>query len=306
MFDLYATIWRATWRSQILLILLSVAIAALAAVPLSYQKEIINALAASGTTRTQVLTLCGGMMGVILLSLALKWLMGFRSGVLGEDVTRRLRGAIYANGVEDNGQDLGKGTVAAAVTAEAEELGKFTGGAISEPVVQIGTLISVVSFIAATQPRLGLIALGMILPQAVLVLATQPKVNDLVARRVRILRRSTDRITEEDVDRASQEVMDGFDAIFETRRTMFLWKLSTKFLLSAINGAGTVIVLALGGLLVLEGRTDVGTVVAATTGLGRLQGPTTFLIAFYRQVSATRVKYELLREVVRRPDQRAG
>jgi hypothetical protein len=35
--------------------------------------------------------------------------------------------------------------------------------------------------------------------------------------------------------------------------------------------------------------------VAATTGLTRLQGPTAFLIAFYRAVSANRVKFELLR-----------
>jgi ABC-type bacteriocin/lantibiotic exporter with double-glycine peptidase domain len=49
--------------------------------------------------------------------------------------------------------------------------------------------------------------------------------------------------------------------------------------------------------MVLDGKTDVGTVVAATMGLGRIQGPTSFLIAFYRQVSANRVKFELLRGV---------
>jgi ABC-type bacteriocin/lantibiotic exporter with double-glycine peptidase domain len=84
---------------------------------------------------------------------------------------------------------------------------------------------------------------------------------------------------------------------------MFLWKLSTKFGLSAINGLGTVSVLVLGGWLVIEGRTDVGTVVAATLGLSRLQAPTAFMMAFYRQVSATRVKYDLLREVMVAPTQ---
>ena len=58
--------------------------------------------------------------------------------------------------------------------------------------------------------------------------------------------------------------------------------------------------LMLGGWLVLQGRTDVGTVVAATLGLSRLQGPTAFLIAFYRQVSANRVKFELLRDILPR------
>jgi ABC-type bacteriocin/lantibiotic exporter with double-glycine peptidase domain len=90
-------------------------------------------------------------------------------------------------------------------------------------------------------------------------------------------------------------VLEDFDRIYGVRRTMFRWKLSTKFLVSAINGAGTVAVFVLGGLLVLQGRTDVGTVVAATMGLSRLQGPNTFLFSYYREVSANRVKYELLR-----------
>jgi len=63
---------------------------------------------------------------------------------------------------------------------------------------------------------------------------------------------------------------------------MFIWKLSTKFVLSALNGASMIAVLLLGGLLVIDGR---------------IQGPTAFLIAFYRQVSATRVKFELSRDV---------
>jgi ABC-type bacteriocin/lantibiotic exporter with double-glycine peptidase domain len=68
-------------------------------------------------------------------------------------------------------------------------------------------------------------------------------------------------------------------------------------MLSVINGAGTVGVLMLGGWLVLQGKTDVGTVVAATRGLNRILGPPAFLIAFYRQVSANRIKFELMLEL---------
>ena len=136
----------------------------------------------------------------------------------------------------------------------------------------------------------------MIVPQVILVLGTQGQVNRLVGERVHVLRHATDKCATTNFDQFNQGVVDDFDTIFETRRSIFIWKLSTKFLLSAINGAGMVGVLALGGAFVISGETDVGTVVAATIGLGRLQGPTGFLIAFYRQVSATRVKYELLRD----------
>ena len=135
----------------------------------------------------------------------------------------------------------------------------------------------------------------MIAPQIFLVWFTQKKVNTLLAERVRLLRHATDQITETDLQQLEQEILQDFDQIYDVRKVMFRWKLSTKFLLSAINGAGTVIVFVLGGLMVLEGRTDVGTVVAATLGLNRLYGPTAFLISFYRQVSSNQVKFELLR-----------
>jgi len=298
MFALYSAIWRVSARRQISLIVLSLIIAGLAAVPLSYQKDIINGLTDGSLDRDGLVWLCIGMFALILLSLILKWLMGYLSSVLGEDTIRLLRNRIYTVSSSNHAEDVQGGTLATMVSAEAEELGKFTGGAFSDPVVQIGTLISVIGFIASTQPGLGAIALCMIVPQVILVLLTQAQVNRLVAERVRILRRSTDQIVAQDIEGEKQAVLDDFDRIFETRRRMFIWKLSTKFVLSAINGAGTVAVLALGGWLVLKGRTDVGTVVAATIGLGRIQGPTAFLIAFYRQVSATRVKFELLQDLV--------
>ncbi len=299
MLKLYAAIWRASSGRQIILILLSLAIAALAAAPLEFQRDIINHLTAQDIEKEKILLLGSGMMGVILLSLALKWLLGYRSGTLGEDIIRLIRQRLYvrAADVGETGEDVRHGTMSTAISAEAEELGKFAGGAFSDPVVQIGTLISVIGYISSTQPGLGLIAISMILPQIAIVLISQRKVNIFVAERVRILRASTDNMTAEDLDKVAHEINERFDAIYETRRKMFIWKLSAKFLLSAINGAGTVGILVLGGWLVMNGKTDVGTVVAATSGLARIQGPTSFLIAFYRQVSANRIKYDLILEL---------
>lgn len=299
MLQLYSAIWRASAGRQVILILLSLSVAALAAAPLEFQRDIINHLTSDNIEAPHLLLLGAGMMGVILLSLALKWVLGYRAGTLGEDMIRRIRQLLLARtvDVDESGENVRKGTMTTAISAEAEELGKFAGGAFSDPVVQIGTLVSVIGYISSTQPWLGLIALSMIAPQILIVLVSQRKVNVFVADRVRILRSATDHLTIEDIEAVTQEVHDQFDAIYDTRRRMFLWKLSAKFLLSVINGAGTVGVLMLGGWLVLQGETDVGTVVAATSGLARIQGPTGFLIAFYRQVSANRIKFELLLEL---------
>jgi ABC-type multidrug transport system fused ATPase/permease subunit len=299
--ELYSAIWRVSGRRQLVLVLLSLAVAGLSAVPLSYQKDIVNALSIATIDTPRLLLMCAEMIGVILLSLSLKWLMSYRSGKLGEDIIRRLRRHLYdssAAAAQTHGKRIPKGTLATTISAEAEELGKFAGGAFSDPVVQIGTLVVVIGYIATSQPLLGLISLAMITPQVIIVLITQRKVNELVARRVRILRGSTDKILKQYDDGPDLAIGEDFDKIFETRRVMFIWKLSTKFVISALNAAATVGVLALGGWMVLEGRTDVGTVVAATLGLSRLQAPTSFLIAFYRQVSAARVKFDLVRELM--------
>jgi ABC-type bacteriocin/lantibiotic exporter with double-glycine peptidase domain len=299
MLRLYSAIWRASAGRQILLILLSVAVAALAAVPLEFQRDIINHLTSLDVGAERLVYLGLGMMGVILLSLALKWVLGYRAGTLGEDMIRLIRQRLLwrSSDINETGESVRKGTMTTAISAEAEELGKFAGGAFSDPVVQIGTLISVIGYISSTQPGLGLIAFSMIVPQIIIVLVSQRKVNVFVAKRVHILRGATDQLTTEDLDAVEQDINALFDDIYETRKRMFLWKLSAKFLLSVINGAGTVGILMLGGWLVLQGKTDVGTVVAATSGLSRIQGPTAFLIAFYRQVSANRIKYELMLEL---------
>jgi ABC-type bacteriocin/lantibiotic exporter with double-glycine peptidase domain len=297
--QLYSAIWRVSARRQIVLILLSLAIAALAAAPLKFQQDIVNLLTEGAFDKAELFLLGSGMISVILLSLGLKWLMGYRSQILGEDVIRLIRKRLLQGAVEEEGTHgrIRTGTLSTAISAEAEELGKFTGAAISQPVMQLGTLVSVIGFIASTQPGLGIVALSMLVPQIAIVGFTQNKVNALLAERVKILRRATDRLTDDELRTAVTAVQEDFDRIYGVRRTMFHWKLSTKFILSAINGAGTVFVFILGGLLVLDGRTDVGTVVAATLGLSRLQGPTAFLIAFYREVSANRVKFELLRSL---------
>jgi ABC-type bacteriocin/lantibiotic exporter with double-glycine peptidase domain len=299
MFPLYGTIWRISSQRQIVLIALSLGIATLAAVPLKFQQEIVNLLTEGSFQASQLFLLGSGMIGVILLSLALKWSVGYRSNLLGEDAIRFIRTILLRRAVneEKSNGDILTGTLSTAISAEAEELGKFAGIAFSEPVIQIGTLISVVVFVASTQPGLGIVAFAMIVPQITLVLFSQRKVNALLTERVRVLRRATDEISAPQLQSVVNTVLEDFDEIYEIRRTMFKWKLSTKFLLSAITAIGTVVVFMLGGLLVLRGTTDVGTVVAATMGLSRLQGPNTFLISFYRQVSANRVKFELLREL---------
>lgn len=301
MLDFYKAIWRATWRQQILLIGLSIAIAALAAAPLKYQKEAINGLV-DGNDFAALLALCAAYLGLVLLSAALKFLLNYRISLVGEGVIRFIRERLYTGHVSEKATGVAnlpeKGTLLTTLTADAEDVGSFSGSAIAEPLMMVGTLVSVIGFISVSQPVLGLLACGMILPQAAIVLAIQKRINARVKQRVRFLRAASDTISRSELLQVETEVLKDFDEIFETRRTIFFLKLSTKFVLKTINAGGTVGVLLLGGWLVIEGETDIGTVVASLTGLTQISGPWLEMVAFFRGASTMRVRYDLILENV--------
>ncbi len=297
MLRFYRAIWHVTGRRQLLLIGLSLLVAAIAAAPLKFQQDIINNLVADGD-KALLVALCSGFLGVVALSAGLKFALNFSVAAVGESVIRLIRGRVYERVVTDtrdqNAPSMHRGTLVTMVSAEAEGVGAFAGSAFAAPLVQVGTLMSVVAFITANQPQLGLIALAVIVPQAIIVVAIQARINAKVRERTRLLRDATDRVSMSDLRRVEAEVVADFDAILVTRRQTFALKLSVKFLLSVISACGTAGVLLLGGWLVIDGRADAGIVVASLTGLTRLEGPWRELIAFYRQASAMRVGYDMI------------
>jgi ABC-type bacteriocin/lantibiotic exporter with double-glycine peptidase domain len=53
-------------------------------------------------------------------------------------------------------------------------------------------------------------------------------------------------------------------------------------------------VLLLGGWLALQGRTDLGTIVAFVSGFERIASPWRELVGFYRRASDARIRYRLV------------
>jgi ABC-type bacteriocin/lantibiotic exporter with double-glycine peptidase domain len=299
--DLYRAVWRVSSREQVVLIVLSLIVAALAAAPLKFQQLVVNGLVQGGDIH-RIAWLCAGLLGVSLLSAALKFALNFRLSILGERIVLLLRERLYANYVSDAGTSASdppkRGTLVTMLSAESEAVGAFAGSAIASPLMQLGTLISVIAFIFASQPWLGVLALGIVVPQAGIVLAVQRHINHRVRERVQALRDASDRISESDLIRLEDEIGADFQKTFEIRRRIFFLKLSSKFALSAISVAGAVGILFLGGWLVLNGRTDVGTVVASLTGLTRIDRPWRELVSFFRSASTVRVQYAMLVQAI--------
>ncbi len=295
--ELYRAIWRVTGRQQPWLILMSILVAVLAAVPLKFQQLVVNSLVEHGKA-DYLAWLCAGLLAAVLASAALKFALNLSMSTVGERVVLRIRERLYGNHVADvaagGSAPPKRGTLVTMLSAEAESVGAFAGVAIATPLMQLGTLVSVIGFIVVAQPWLGLLAIAVVIPQAIVVIAIQGRINRRVRQRVQALRDASDRISDSDLRRIEDEIVADFRQVFEIRWRTFVLKLTSKFALSVVSALGVVGVLFLGGLLVLDGRSDVGTVVASLTGLARIEGPWREMVSFFRNASTVRVKYAMI------------
>jgi ABC-type bacteriocin/lantibiotic exporter with double-glycine peptidase domain len=299
--EFYRRLWRQTRQAQLLLIGLAIAIAVLAAVPLYFQQKLINGLA-YGTSLYQVLVLGASYAAASLLTIALKLCLQYRSAILGETVVRRIRGRILTTHAHKRRAGdptrAADGTVVSMLTAEAEYVGLFVGEAITTPLLEFGILLSVLIFITASEPLLGVFIVAVAVPQAAIVIAIQRPVNVLVKKRLKLLRTAADRTVDPAHPLSEAAILEVFDDVFHTRQRIHIRKLSSKAALNALAALGVVGILVLGGWLVLRGETDVGTVVVALTGMTRIDRPWKNLVKFYRSLSMVMVRYGLLRDVL--------
>ena len=136
--NMYRTIWSATARDQPLLIVLSLAVAALAAVPLKFQQLVVNSLVEHGSA-SYLAWLCGGLLAAVLASAALKFALNLSMSMVGERVVLRIRDRLYTShvaAVAAGGIEPPKrGTLVTMLSAEAESVGSFAGVAIATPLV---------------------------------------------------------------------------------------------------------------------------------------------------------------------------
>jgi ABC-type bacteriocin/lantibiotic exporter with double-glycine peptidase domain len=86
--------------------------------------------------------------------------------------------------------------------------------------------------------------------------------------------------------------------IYSLNMQIYRRKYSMNFLINLLYHFGTVGILFVGGWLVMQGRTEVGTVVAFISGLTKVNDPWNDLVTFFRDMTNARVKYRLIAKVL--------
>jgi len=305
--ELYAYVWRSSASQQIVLIVLAIIAAVLATAPLELQRHIINTLA--GHEKLERLGwLCGGYLIAALVIGGLKYIVNIKSAGLGEFTIRSLREEVLRNpssaanpdATPDEPRKNRSGALVTTISSQAEAVGKFVGDCISTPIVQAGTLLSVLSYMLYAEPRLGVVVLFIAVPQLLVVPMIQRRINVHVRERSHTLVRAGDLMVEPTLNHGSSaaslrsEISKAFEAIYLARLAVFRLKFRLKFLISALQSMSVFVLLFAGGIMVLNGKTEIGIVVAFISGLDRVLEPWREMIAFLRSTSAARVQFDLM------------
>jgi len=281
---------RSSGRHQIALAVLSAAVFGLSSVPLELQRRIVNDAIKNGATKV-ILWLAVGYAGVALLEQLLKLVLNVYRGWVSEDAVRTLRKTL--RNVEES--EGAAGTHTAMAVAEAEPIGGFVGMAISEPLLQAGILLSVIGYMAWLEPWTLLLSAGFLLPQALFVPPMQWAINHRAGERIRTLRRVGGDIVETGIPDDER-----IERVFALNMGIYKLKYGMNLGMNLMYAMAVAVALGVGGWFAVEGRIDVGTVVAVVAGLGKLNDPWGDLVSWGRELSVDSVKYRLFADAVGR------
>ena len=305
--SLYRYIWSINRRGQIKLILLTALVFPLSMVPLELQRRIIDDAVKDQDLRL-LLWLCGGYLLLLLVQGGFKYLMHMQRGRTIQHARSHLRNAIYfcsytldpdeARGREAKieGDD---GAVVSMLSSEVEKLGEFIGESISAPLLHGGTMVAILGYMIWVEPIVALIGMAVYSPQMIIIPLMQQRINACNREYAQQLRELGDFVVSEDEsEKQERDMPEPFGRLVRNmyfRKMHAEWlKYVMKFARNFINNLGPLSILLIGGWFVIQGRTELGTIVAFLSGFEKISGPWTELIKFYREVSNSRMKYRLM------------
>lgn len=281
---------------QLCLLGVSVAVFLLSAAPLEIQRRLVND-ALKGNAYRPILVLAVAYAGVALGEGVMKLVMNMYRAWISEHSVRSLRRSIHAaldgRSTEHQSEDS-RGIGVSMILAEAEPIGGYVGSSISEPILQAGILASVLGYMVFLHPVMAVVALVVLSPQIVLVPLVQRAINRRVQQKIRTLRKVSIAVTGDAENDAPRRQRRRIDRVLQLNLWVFRLKFSMNFVMNLLTHLGTAGILALGGWYVVQGETEVGTVVAFAAGLAKITDPWRDLIAWYREMNVARAKYALL------------
>ncbi|MBB4287767.1 cyclic nucleotide-binding domain-containing protein [Roseospira goensis] len=319
--SVFAFVWRFSRFQQIRILLLSVVSFPILYMTFEVPKMIVNDAIEGGAgprvvfgTEVSQLTflwlLCGAFLVLVLANGGLKYVVQVYKGVIAERMLRRLRFMLIARVLRfplPHFRSVSQGQTVAMISQESEPLGGFFGDSFALPAFQGGILVTILTFMFAQDPVLGLAAIALYPVQVWLIPKLQRKVNNLNKQRVRTLRHMSDRIGETvsgvsdiRVNNTERFELANFSSIlnriFFIRFDIYRFKFLIKFLNNFFAQLTPFFFYAIGGYLVIKGDLSLGALVAVLAAYKDLYAPWKELLTYYQTLEDARVRYGVLIE----------
>lgn len=317
--SIYRYVIRHSLRSQVVLTVLAVVSFPFLYAFYEVPKQIVNrviqgdtgdfpavVLGVSLSQLEYLFILCGVFLFLVVANQAFKYVINVLAGRTGERMLRRLRYDLYARVLRfplPHFRKLSQGEIITMITAEVEPLGGFIGDAFKLPVFQGGYLLVILAFLLVQNWVMAAAAVALYPLQFYVVPKLQRRVNSFAKERVRLVRRLSDRIGEtvsgvveirgndtSAYERAGMSAALG--EIYTVRLRIFIWKFVIKFLNNSINHLGPFCFYSIGGYFVIQGRLEIGTLMAAIAAHKDLAAPWKELLNYYQRREDARIKYE--------------
>ena len=298
--DLYRYIWSVSARGQIVLSALSIAVFLLELAPLELQRRIVNG-AVEHQSLQFILMLCLIYVAVALVHGGVKLVLSVYRGSVSEAANQRLRMRIDPTATARSATENGSaktGVKVSIVVSEVEAVGGFVGSSFCDPLLNAGILVSVFGYMLVVQPSMAMVALAIFLPQLLFIPFLQNSINLRTKRRIKKLRAmSVDIVNEQAVHEkvtAKRTFRQRIQDVYKLNMEIYVRKYGMNFLMNLLYTLGVIGILAVGGWLLLQGRTEVGTIVAFISGLSRMNGPWGELVNYFRDLTNAGLKFRMI------------
>ncbi|WP_342669399.1 ABC transporter transmembrane domain-containing protein [Aestuariivita boseongensis] len=313
--------WKYSKRDQLVLLAVTTCLFPLLYLTLELPKRIINDAIGAGSSPVQFMgysveqvvllsILCGAFLLSVLAHGLLKMRINTMKGILSERMLRRFRYTLIARVTrfpQPYFERTSQGELVSMITSEAEPMGGLMGDAISQPVLQAGQMLTILSFLFLQSFWFGLAAIALIPLQAWLIPMLQRQINQLNKKRIVQVRAFAAEIGETAQGASTLRanggwrfrlsmITDRLARLFTIRFEIYQKKFFMKFLNNFINQLTPFFFYLVGGLLVIQGEITVGALVAALAAYKDIASPWKELLAYYNQVQDMSLRWEIITE----------
>ncbi|HEX8044490.1 ABC transporter transmembrane domain-containing protein [Rhizobium sp.] len=192
--------------------------------------------------------------------------------------------------------------IATMIKDEVEPMGGFTGDAFVQPALLGGQAVTALVFIIMQNFWLGMIAAAIVAVQAIVIPRMRKRLLELGRQRQLTARELSGRVGEivegigtihandtSNLERA--DIAARLGLIFSIRYDLYQWKFMVKFINNFLAQVTPFLFYSIGGYLALQGRLDIGQLVAVINAYKDLPGPLKELIDWDQSRQDVQVKY---------------